>query len=79
MRDKERHRKMMEERKQTQVESPTQSEDNEYMPLTPLSTVSITSPYLTAQSPENCKLWLTLSDIPFTDSIHSLLARLVNV
>jgi hypothetical protein len=34
-RDKERHRKAMEERKKAQVESPTQSE---YVPLTPVST-----------------------------------------
>ena len=37
-RDKERHRKMMEERKKAQVESPTQSEQSEYVPLTPVST-----------------------------------------
>jgi hypothetical protein len=37
-RDKERHRKTMEERKKVQVDSPTQSEQSEYVPLTPVST-----------------------------------------
>lgn len=34
-RDKERHRRMLEERKK--VESPSQSEQSEYLPLTPVS------------------------------------------
>lgn len=37
-RDKERHRRMMEERRKGQVESRTQSEQSEYVPLTPVST-----------------------------------------
>jgi hypothetical protein len=36
-RDKERHRKMMEDREKAQFESPTQSEQSEYVPLTPVS------------------------------------------
>ena len=37
-RDKERNRRMAEERRKGQVESQTQSEQSEYVPLTPVST-----------------------------------------